>query len=161
MVQSGSLWDQVEAFLVRDGARFSGQAEHALDDKGRLVVPARFRGRLGRNFILTIAQPDPCLALYPLPVWEAVCEQLESAPRKDERFRRYVRHLFAHTEETELDGQGRLLIPPKLRAHAGIERDVVMIGSLRRIEIWAKERLGETAPPEDEASGFAAELGLY
>jgi len=141
--------------------RFTGRAEHALDDKGRLVVPARFRERLGSNFIVTIAQPDPCLALYPEAAFEAFCERLEAAPVKDDRYRRFVRHLFAHTEEASCDGQGRLLIPGPLRAYAGIERETVSIGSLNRVEVWAKERLGETAPPPDEAADFTTELGLY
>ena len=141
--------------------RFTGSVEHALDDKGRLIVPARFRERLGTGFVLTIAQPDPCLVLYPAPTWADFCSRLEAAPRKDERFRRLVRHLFAHTEEVACDAQGRLLIPTPLRAYAGIERDVVSIGSLTRVEVWAKERLAAHAAPEGEVAEFMAELGLY
>ncbi|HEY0798057.1 MAG TPA: division/cell wall cluster transcriptional repressor MraZ [Candidatus Baltobacteraceae bacterium] len=141
--------------------RFVGSAEHALDEKGRLVVPARFRERLGAEFVLTIAEPDPCLALYPASTWDRVCERLEAAPVKDQRYRRFMRHLFAHTEEVSCDGQGRLLIPPALRAYSGIERECVSIGSLTRVEIWAKERLGALRPSEDEAEAFATELGLY
>ncbi len=144
-----------------DLPRFTGSVEHALDDKGRLIVPARFRERLGTGFVLSIAQPDPCLALYPAPAWSDFCTRLETAPRKDERFRRIVRHLFAHTEEVACDAQGRLLIPAPLRAYAGIERDVVSIGSLTRVEVWAKERLSAHAAPEGEVADFMAELGLY
>lgn len=148
-------------FLAREVPRFTGRAEHALDDKGRLVVPARFRERLGSKFIVTIAEPDPCLALYPLTTWEAFCERLDAAEHKDERFRRFVRHVFAHTEEVGCDAQGRLVVPPLLRAYAAIEHDAVSIGSLTRIEIWAKERLGSAAPTPDEAAAFTTELGLY
>jgi MraZ protein len=151
--------------LAREVPRFTGRVEHALDDKGRLVVPARFRERLGSGFILTIAPPDSCLAVYPAVTWEAFCERLDAAPVKDERYRRFVRHLFAHTEEASCDSQGRMVIPASLRAVAGIEREVVSIGSLTRIEIWAKDRLGaepSTAPPSaDEAAAFTTELGLY
>jgi MraZ protein len=148
-------------FLAREVARFTGRAEGALDDKGRLVVPARFRDRLGARFIVTIAQPDPCLALYPQATWEAFCERLDAAPVKDERYRRFVRYLFAHTDETACDAQGRLLIPAALRAYSGIERDVVSIGSLTRVEVWSKDRLGAMAPSADEAAAFTTELGLY
>ena len=141
--------------------RFSGSAEHALDEKGRLIVPARFRERLGAGFVLTIAQPDPCLVLYPTVTWAEFCNRLEAAPRKDERFRRLVRHLFAHTEEVACDAQGRLLIPTPLRAYASIERDVISIGSLTRVEVWAKEKLAKHAAPEGEVAEFMAELGLY
>lgn len=141
--------------------RFTGSVEHALDDKGRLVVPARFRERLGSGFILTIAPPDGCLAMYPSATWEAYCARLESAPVKDERYRRFVRHLFAHTEETACDPQGRLLVPPALRAYAGITKDCVTIGAFTRAEVWSKERLGTLASVEAEASDFTRELGLY
>ncbi|MEO9170672.1 MAG: division/cell wall cluster transcriptional repressor MraZ [Candidatus Aquilonibacter sp.] len=141
--------------------RFTGSVEHALDDKGRLIVPARFRERLGAGFVITIAQPDPCLALYPSVTWAEFCGRLEEAPRKDERFRRLVRHLFAHTEEVACDAQGRLLLPVALRAYAGIERDVTSIGALTRVEIWAKERYAAHAAPEGEVAEFMADLGLY
>ncbi len=141
--------------------RFTGSVEHALDDKGRLIVPARFRERLGAGFVITIAQPDPCLALYPSVTWAEFCARLEEAPRKDERFRRLVRHLFAHTEEVACDAQGRLLIPGALRSYAGIDREVTSIGALTRVEIWAKERYAEHAAPEGEVAEFMADLGLY
>ncbi|MDQ2866542.1 MAG: division/cell wall cluster transcriptional repressor MraZ [Candidatus Eremiobacteraeota bacterium] len=141
--------------------RFTGSVEHALDDKARLIVPARFRERLGAGFVLTIAQPDPCLALYPSITWAEVCSRLEEAPRKDERFRRLVRYLFAHTEEVACDAQGRLVIPSALRGYAGIEREVTSIGALTRVEIWAKERYADHAAPEGEVAEFMADLGLY
>ena len=144
-----------------DLPRFTGSVEHALDDKGRLIVPARFRERLGTGFVLSIAPPDPCLALYPASTWAEFCDRLEAAPRKDEQFRRMVRYLFAHTEEVACDAQGRLLIPTPLRHYAGIERDVTSIGSLTRVEVWAKERLGAHAAPKGEVADFMAELGLY
>lgn len=111
--------------------------------------------------MVTVAEPDPCLALYPLATWEAFCERLDAAPVKDDRFRRFVRHLFAHSDEVTLDGQGRLLVPAVLRAFAGIERDAVTIGSNSRVEIWAKDRLGDASPTHDESAAFATELGLY
>jgi MraZ protein len=147
--------------LAADRPLFTGSVEHSLDDKGRLVVPARFRERLGAGFFLTIAQPDPCLALYPAATWAELCAKLEAAPHKDARYRSYVRFLFAHTEELSCDSQGRLVIPAALREYAGIDRDVVSIGSLTRVEVWARERYA--AEPADPAGlhDFATELGLY
>jgi MraZ protein len=140
--------------------RFAGSEQHALDHKGRLIVPARFRERLGSTFILTIAHPDPCLALYPAATWVEFCGRVEAVPVKDERYRNYVRYLFAHSEEVSCDAQGRVVVPALLRAYAGIERQVVSVGLLTRIEIWAKERYAFGAPPEGEIPGFMAELGL-
>ncbi len=141
--------------------RFAGSELHALDDKGRLIVPARFRERLGSSFVLTIAYPDPCLALYPTVTWNEFSQRLEEAPRKDDRFKRIARYLFAHTEEVGFDNQGRVLIPATLRAYAGIERQVVSVGFLTRIEIWAKERYAVGIQPEDDMPGFLTDLGLY
>ncbi len=141
--------------------RFTGSVEHALDEKGRLIVPARFRERLGTGFVISIAEPEPCLVLYPAPAWAQVCARLEEAPRKDERYRRLVRHIFAHTEEVACDAQGRLLIPAALRTYAGINREVVSVGSLTRVEIWAKERYAEYASPGGEVADLMADLGLY
>ena len=140
--------------------RFAGSEQHALDHKGRLIVPARFRERLGPQFVLTIAPPDACLALYPSATWVEFCERLEAVPRKDDRYRSFVRYLFAHSEETGCDAQGRLVVPALLRAYAGIERNVVSVGLLTRIEIWAKERYDFQKPPAGEMPDFMGELGL-
>ena len=140
--------------------RFAGSEQHALDDKGRLIVPARFRERLGATFVLTIAHPDPCLALYPSATWIEFCGRLEAVPRKDERYRRFVRYLFSHTEEVACDSQGRVVIPALLRTYAGIERQVVSIGLLTRVEIWAKDRYAVQSLPEGEVAEYMADLGL-
>ena len=71
-----------------------------------------------------------------------------------------MRHLFANTEEVACDAQGRLVVPAALRQYAGIERDVVSVGSLTRVEIWAKERYPAHAAPEGEVAEFIADLGL-
>jgi MraZ protein len=141
--------------------RFTGSVEHALDEKGRLIVPARFRERLGKGFVISIALPDPCLALYPSAAWAQFCTRLEEAPRKDAAYRRTVRHIFANTEEGTFDSQGRLLVPVALRAYASIDRDVISIGSLTRVEIWAKDKYAAHAAPEGEVADFMADLGLY
>ncbi len=144
-----------------DRPLFTGSVEHSLDDKARLVVPARFRERLGAGFFLTLAEPDPCLALYPATTWAEVCARIEAAPHKDIRYRAFVRHLFAHTEEVSVDAQGRLVLPAPLRAYAGIEKDVVSIGSLTRVELWAKDRYDKHTRERGELPDFAAELGLF
>ncbi|GAC1660054.1 MAG: division/cell wall cluster transcriptional repressor MraZ [Candidatus Elarobacter sp.] len=144
-----------------DRPLFVGSVEHSLDDKGRLVVPARFRERLGAGFFLTIAEPDPCLALYPAATWRDVCARIEAAPVKDARYRSYVRHLFAHTEELSTDANGRLVIPATLRAFAQIEKDVISIGSLTRVEVWAKDRYDRHVGERGELPDFTSELGLF
>ncbi len=147
--------------MAADRPLFTGSVEHSLDDKGRLVVPARFRERLGAGFFLTIARPDPCLALYPAATWAELCAKLEAAPVKNADYRKYVRFLFAHTDELSCDTQGRLIIPAALRSYAAIEKDVVSIGSLTRVEIWSRERYERQTRNDAGIHDFATELGLF
>jgi MraZ protein len=147
--------------LAADRPLFTGSVEHSLDDKGRLVVPARFRERLGAGFFLTIAEPDPCLALFPASSWAEICARIEAAPVKDARFRSFVRHLFSHTEELSCDTQGRVMLPATLRSYAKIDKDVVSIGSLTRVEIWAREKYAHEEKARESDRDFASELGLY
>ena len=141
--------------------KFTGRYEHSLDDKGRLTIPARFRARLGDHFVLTIAPPEPCLAMYPEATWSEFCAKLEAAPRKDAQYRAFVRHLFAHTEEVSLDSQGRLLIPSGLRDIAGIEREAVLSGALTRVELWALDAWRAASSAPDGMGDLMTELGLY
>ncbi|HEV2038020.1 MAG TPA: division/cell wall cluster transcriptional repressor MraZ [Candidatus Eremiobacteraceae bacterium] len=141
--------------------KFTGQYEHSLDDKGRLTIPARLRARLGDHFVLTIAPPEPCLAMYPETSWSDFCSKLEAAPRKDAQYRAFVRHLFAHTEEISLDSQGRLLLPVLLREMVGLKRDAVLVGTLTRVEIWPAEGWSAHSAAPDNMADLMTELGLY
>jgi MraZ protein len=80
---------------------------------------------------------------------------------KDARYRSFVRHLFAHTEELSCDNQGRLVLPPALRAWAHIEKDVTSVGTLTRVEVWAKDRYTAVAEGAGDLTDFRSELGLY
>ena len=141
--------------------KFTGRYEHSLDEKGRLTIPARLRARLGDHFVLTIAPPDQCLALYPESTWSEFCAKLEAAPRKDAQYRAFVRHLFAHTEEVTLDAQGRLVVPQSLRELAGIENDAVLVGALTRIELWPAEGWRRAGRAPDGLPDLMTELGLF
>lgn len=146
--------------MASDLPRFTGSFELRLDDKGRLVIPARIRERLGGGFVITISPPDRCLALYPQEAWDAFCIRLQTAEKKDDRYRRFVRYLFGNTEEVSTDAQGRLLIPPGLRKFAGIEREVVLVGSLTRVEVWSAEAY-RRQPEDENVADLMTELGLY
>jgi MraZ protein len=141
--------------------KFTGQFEHSLDDKGRLTIPARMRARLGDHFVLTIAPPEACLAMYPEAAWAEFCAKLEAAPRKDTAYRAFVRHLFANTEEISLDSQGRLLLPAALRDLARIERDAVLVGALTRVEIWAAEMWRRVNKQPENMADLMTDLGLF
>jgi len=115
-----------------------GEYQHAIDAKGRLIMPARFREELGDTFIVTRGL-DQCLFVYPMDEWRILETRLKSLPMTQGNARAFVRFLFSGATECTLDKQGRILLPSHLREHAGITKDVVIIGVSTRAEIWARE----------------------
>ncbi|OGY24287.1 MAG: cell division/cell wall cluster transcriptional repressor MraZ [Candidatus Woykebacteria bacterium RBG_13_40_15] len=116
-----------------------GEYQHNLDNKGRLAVPKKFRGVLGRSAILTKGL-DGCLFLYPRPEWERLSSRLRELPVTQADTRAFERYLFGGAVETEFDSLGRIKIPGYLRSYANLEKESVTVGVLERIEIWDKER---------------------
>jgi MraZ protein len=141
--------------------RFTGSSLQTLDDKGRFVVPARYRESLGVGFVLTIYPPDPCLALFDAEAWDRVCSALEAQPQKSGEYRNFVRYIFGNTQQVSCDAQGRLVVSPQLRTYAGLNREVQIVGALSHVEIWAPERLAAITPDQAQAMAFGTEIGLY
>ena len=135
---------------------FMGEFQHALDDKGRLTIPAKFRDGLGDNFIVTRGL-DRCLFVYPRAEWDTMEEKVKSLPTAQADARAFVRLLFSGAVEAELDKQGRVGLPQTLRAYAEIERDVVVIGVSTRAEIWSAEVWSEYAGKAESSFGEMAE----
>src|SRR5690625_3728054 len=121
------------------GTVFLGGCQHPLDDKGRLTISARFRDGLGARFIVTRGL-DNCLFAYPASEWQVLESRLKTLPLTKADARAFVRFLFSGATECELDRQGRVMLPPTLREHAGLEKDVVVIGVSTRVEIWSQDR---------------------
>jgi MraZ protein len=117
---------------------FMGEYQHAVDSKGRLIMPAKFREALGDKFIVTRGM-DNCLFVYPLEEWNLLEQKLRSLPFTRSDARAFMRFFFSGAAECELDRQGRILIPNNLREHARLTRDVVVIGVSGRVEIWSQE----------------------
>ena len=117
---------------------FMGEYQHIIDDKGRVIMPSRFREDLGYNFIMTKGL-DNCLFVYPKDEWMVLEEKLRQLPLTNREARAFVRFFFAGATECILDKQGRVLIPSNLREHAKLNKDAVIIGVSTRIEIWDKE----------------------
>ena len=118
---------------------FLGRYAHALDAKGRLAIPARFREALAEGVVLTRGI-DRCLALYPMDAWLPLAEKIDALPISDPDARTFRRMVFAEAADLELDAQGRILVPPELRRYAGLERDALVIGVDTAIEVWSPER---------------------
>jgi len=137
---------------------FSGEHEHNLDGKGRLIIPARFRPALDAGYFLTKGL-DGCLWLFARPTWSDMSERLQQTSITQGGARRLDRMLFAGSEDT-LDGQGRLLVPPSLRAHSGLVPNgpVVVVGVKNRIELWEPARWQAFNASSVEDSEFAEQL---
>jgi MraZ protein len=113
-----------------------------LDAKGRLALPTRFRGQLeescGGHLVLTV-HDDGCLLLYPAPEWEDIERALVRLPNQNQQTRRLQRMLLGHATEAEIDSHGRILVPPRLRDFAKLDKRVVLAGVGKKFEIWNEE----------------------
>jgi MraZ protein len=143
------------------GAAFHGAAVITLDAKGRVAIPTRHRAVLldsGKSLVLT-AHPDGCVLIYPAPEWEPVRAKVESFPSFDPKASWWKRLLLGFEEHVSADGAGRILLPPALRLHAGLERDAMMVGQGRYFELWDSgvwsAKLGQAL-----ASGGGAPAGM-
>jgi MraZ protein len=121
---------------------FRGSAQLNLDNKGRLVVPARFhevlRERCGGHLVIT-ADADRCLLIYPLPEWELKQQKLEGLSNLDSRVREMQRRLIGSAVDTEMDAAGRVLVSPELRRYAQLVKAVVLVGQSNKFELWNQE----------------------
>lgn len=128
-----------------------GEYQHALDEKGRLIIPSRFRQELGEQCVVTRGL-DQCIFLFAPAQWAALEQKLQSLPLTKADARSFVRFLLAGASECEPDRQGRIILPANLREYAGIERDVVIIGVGNRAEIWSQQRWSQYS--QEAASSF-------
>ena len=116
-------------------AELLGTHGYSLDPKGRVSLPTRFRAAFDGGAVLTLGQ-DGCLFAFPRAEWERRSREVRDLPLSDADGRAYARMFFGKAEAVELDGQGRMLIPQRLRGEAGIGGEIVVVGVLDRMEIW-------------------------
>lgn len=131
---SGEWWGVVSDY------RFSGLSALALDAKGRVTVPARQRevlAGIGQTKLIVTKHKTRCLLLMPQVEWDKMAAQLETLPMEAESM---VRLYFGSMTEVEIDSASRILIPPELRRWAYLERDVMLVGMNRRLELWDAAR---------------------
>lgn len=131
---------------------FLGTYQPKLDEKGRLILPAKFRDALEGGLVVTRTQ-ERALAVYPRATFEAKMASLLTAPSTVKQVRDYQRMLMAGASDEVPDRQGRVTIPPHLRNYAGLERDVVVIGAGDRAEIWDAEAWRQYSEVSEE--GFS------
>ena len=114
---------------------FFGTYTPRLDDKGRLILPAKFRDELAEGLVVTRGQ-ERCLYIWSMAEFGKITDRMQAAPVTDKGARSYVRMFFAGASDEMPDKQGRITIPPALREYASLSRDCVVIGAMNRIEIW-------------------------
>ncbi|ARO86444.1 division/cell wall cluster transcriptional repressor MraZ [Nitrosospira lacus] len=122
---------------------FRGGTPISLDNKGRLAVPAKYREGLmsfcaGR--LVVTADPSRCLLVYPQPVWEPLEQKLNSLSSFNPQIRGLQRLLIGNACDVDMDGAGRILVPPLLRQFAGLSKDVVLVGQGAKFELWDEEK---------------------
>jgi MraZ protein len=117
---------------------FLGEYTHTIDDKGRLTVPAKFRGELAAGLVVTRGF-DRNLMVYPMGEWEKLAQEIMTKPLTDSRTRDFRRRVFSGAADLEPDRQGRILVPPYLREFAAINGEVVIVGMYNYIEIWSTD----------------------
>jgi MraZ protein len=122
---------------------FRGAAKVTLDNKGRMVIPNRYREQIAERaqgqLVVTVDR-DQCLLLYPLPDWEQIERKLMSLPSLHAQARRLQRLMVGHATDLTLDAHGRLLLPAELREFAGLTRLAMLIGQGNRFELWDETR---------------------
>ena len=114
---------------------FIGEYQHALDDKGRMAIPTKFRAELKIGAVVTKGL-DNCLFLYTKKAWAELAERLSKLPLARANTRAFGRLMLAGAMDVEVDSQGRILVPDYLRAFAGLKRQVVVAGLYNRLELW-------------------------
>ena len=141
---------------------FRGLTGINLDTKGRMVMPTRYREALARDgstVILTIDTEATCLLLYPVKEWELIEKKIEALPSFNQATRRIQRLLIGHATEVELDGNGRILLPPLLREYAGLDKRVMLVGQGKKFELWDETQWQQgRAQWLTEAAGKLSEL---
>jgi len=137
---------------VGAGRMFRGRYEHTIDSKGRISIPSRFREILSEKYDdrLVITNFDQCLVAFPYEEWSALEQKVTSLSLLKKEVKTFLRFFYSSAMDCSIDKQGRLLIPPTLRDYAVLQKDVVLVGEGKKIEIWAKERWNDVVKKAQE-----------
>ncbi|MNP06020.1 cell division protein MraZ [compost metagenome] len=135
---------------------FMGEFQHSIDEKGRIIIPAKFRELLGTSFVVTRGL-DQCLFVYPLEEWGAMEQKLKALPLMKSDARAFTRFFFSGATECEWDKQGRVNLPGNLRQYAKLEKDCVVLGVSNRVEIWSKDTWEQYFEQSEESFNEIAE----
>lgn len=118
---------------------FRGQFTYSIDDKGRLAIPAKLRKQItveSNDTIVMVKGFSKCIDLYPLAEWQKIEEKLLQLNVFNEQHTKFIRMLSSYASDDKMDSQSRIMIPKKLLEYAEIEKEVFIIGALKKIEVW-------------------------
>jgi MraZ protein len=119
---------------------FSGKYYYSIDPKGRIIIPAPFREIISSNYspklYIVNAAFDKCLHVYPQEEWNRLEEKVRHLPKMQEEVRFFMRRVIASAQESEMDKQGRILVPAAHREDAALHDDIVIVGQIEKIELW-------------------------
>lgn len=121
---------------------FMGEFHHNIDEKGRLIIPSKFRNELGSKFIVTRGIEE-CLFVYSIDEWNKMVDELKTLPFTRKDARTFTRMFLSGATECELDNNGRINIPSPLTSYASLNKECVVIGVNERLEIWSNEKYEE------------------
>ncbi len=140
-------------------ADFKGVYFHSLDSKNRVVIPSAFREDLGQTFVIMKSPPneEKCLTLYPIEEWKKIKEELDALPASEEN-RRFYRWFFSRIDDAAMDNQSRLGLKENFRKFAGIEKNIAILGSGRKIEIWDEDMWNKFNEESEEEIDFNVDL---
>jgi MraZ protein len=119
---------------------FHGEYTYSMDGRGRLPLPPRFRDAFARGAVLTQGSPDACIRVYPRDTYDEQATLYTSEPPTRRKGRMIRRAFFARSFHADLDGQGRILVPGRLREFAGLGGNAVVVGAAECLEIWEPDR---------------------
>lgn len=138
---------------------FMGTYYNSIDSKNRLIVPSKHRNRLAGKCVLTKGL-DMCLYIYSMEEWDKLTDKISELPESDPKVRKYIREHYANAVECEFDRQGRIVIPQQLIEYARIEKELVTMGAMKKIEIWSKE-VWDSPKNDEKDEDFSEALARY